>query len=106
MKLVTREWRRVCYKYTLKITQEYLDSLNDSIKEIVVEDVPLITLNNIEDLYDDCSELAEIIIHFKDSNDEQRLGDLVHDIMDDDLWGREGKEVDSSYIDNETYFEE
>ena len=106
MKLVAREWRRVCYMFTLEITQKYLDSLNNFIKEVVVEDVPLITLDNIEDLYDDCSELAETTIHFKDNSSGQRLGDLIHDIMDEDLWDMEGDEVDNSYIDNETYFEE
>lgn len=106
MKLVTREWRRVCYEYTLEITQEYLDSLNKYIKDIVVEDVPLVMFTNIEDLFDDCSEIAEITVHFKDAQGEQRFGDLVHDLMDDDLWDMEGEQVDSDYIDNETYFEE
>lgn len=106
MKLVAREWRRVCYKYTLEITQGYLDLLNDSIKEIVVEDVPLITFDNVEDLYDDCIELADMTVHFKDSNGEQRLGDLVHDILDDDLWDMEGEMIGSDYLDNETEFVE
>lgn len=113
MKLVRRECQMVIQKYEMDVTPEYVKDVENYINETYELEGGPITLTELDlvTAWDRCTNetLSRKVIARKDSAwyvcPDWQVGDIVSDILSDDMWSQDADVLDSRTDEVEDYVE-
>lgn len=113
MKLVRREYQMVIQKYEMNVTPEYVQDVENYINETYEVEGGPITLTEMDlvEAWNRCTNetLSRKVIARKDNawfvGDNWQVGDIVGDILSDDMWSQDADILDSRTDEVEDYVE-
>ena len=112
MKLVRREYQMVIQRYEMDITDEYIRDVEDYVNRTYeVEGGPIaLTEQDLVDAWNHCTNetLSRRIVARKDNLwrcDNWIVGDIIGDIISDDMWSQDADILDSRTDEVEDYVE-